>query len=382
MKKLAVLFFALVLCASMSTAAFASYALLENEDDWGGFSVLLDEKSNLQTDDIDLEEIEPGSEFWFYPTFQGKAEAFTDLAKPGDENSFGFDTDKLSSSEEKKVLEPVKEEKVYLFRSLGDIKLRTRIEKGKEVIRDVEFLEDEKFGGAEDVAGIRLRLVERLKSTDDDGVDFEVIVFPNVDGDIWDYDDKGMLIYGTVMNDFNDIDSESEYIDLYNNVVAVADEKISEIEYGLGPKDSDNMLSVHGRAANGASYWGYATHETTDAQDELMSEHDIDLVYNLDYIGLDKVAEHVIIDVDEDAYVYDEDLRLLGRGDDELPFEKVYYVSYNEIEGDSWDDWEDENEDEPEPEPDDDDFDLEDPTDYRVSYGAPEGPFENPSTGC
>lgn len=383
MKKLAVLFLALVLCVSMSTAAFADYEILKDEDDWGGFSVMLDEKGALQTEDIDLEEVEPGSEFWFYPTFQGKADDFTDLGTPDDSNSFGFDTDDLSSSEKKKILEPVNAEDVYLFKSLADVKLRIRIKSGKEAIRDIELLEDDDFGDAEDVAGIRLRVVEHLRSTDDDGVEFEAVVTPIVKGGTWDDDDKGMLIFGTVMNEFVDIDDDTGYIDLYDNIVAVAEEKISEIEYDLGPKDSDNLLSVHGRAVSDASYWGYATHDATEAQEELMARHDIELVYNLDYLNLDKVAEHVTIDVDEDAYIYDEDLDLLGRGDDELPLTKVYYVAYEELESEPWDEQDDEDEYEDEPEGDTpaDDFDPPDPADYRVSYGAPEGPFENPSTG-
>ncbi len=351
MKKALSLLLVLVLAMGMSTVAFAYEVAAETAAGPFGFNRLQTAAGGLTTvGEIDLgDNIDPDT-------------ADTFFAILGD----GFDVD-FENDNEENVL--ASSGTFIPWRAAKDIKLRTRVSKGSPAIRDVQWLERDATGFNK-VAGIRIRYAQRLKTIDEDGVEFEFTVYPTVDGDTWDYEDKGMVFTGTVVNELVEIDGGTRYVDLYNHVIAQAEEAVSDIDYDLGPDENDHTVIVHGRAANGASYYGYSTTTSTAAQDKLMSEHDIDVVYNLDYIGLDRVAKYVTLAVDPETYVYDADLKPLGRGNSELPLSKVYYVSYHEIVA------------EEEPEPEEPELALPAPPADTGGWGAPEGPFENPSTGA
>ncbi len=364
MKKVLSLLLVLALAMGMSTVAFA-YKLDKNEDNSVGFSTMKTKNNTSYESEIDLDTVDPATSHFFFPVYNAATSANTR------NNSFNF-KEALSANEQAKS-QACFTEGVYLFKSLKDVKLRTRVQKGSAAVRDVQFVAED-FGNADDAAAIRVRVVEHLKNTSSDGVEFEIVVYPTVDGDTWDYKTKGMTITGKVVNEFVEIDSDTAYVDLYNHIVADAVEAVKDIDYDLGPNEDDHTVIVHGRAANGAKYWGYSTTTPTTAQDAKMAEHDIDVVYNLDYIGLDRVAKHVTLDVDADTYIYDADFNLLGRGKDDLPLSKVYYVSYKEIVVAA--------DVEPEPEPAEPAIDLPAPPADTGAFGAPMGPFENPSTGC
>ncbi len=356
MKKVLSLLLVLVLAMSMSTVAFA-YTVAAEAAATDGFAQLQTGGRILTTpDEIDLgDDIKPDDAATFYPILG------TSFVITGE------------NANERAVLANAATTGNFIpWRAARDIKLRTRVSTGSIAIRDVQFLERDITGGAQNVAGIRVRFAQRLKTVDEDGVDFEFTVYPAVDGDTWDYEEKGMTFTGTVVNDVVEIDSDTAYVDLYNHMIAQAEEAISDIDYDFGPEDGDHTVIVHGRAANGASYWGYSTTDATTAQEKVMSEHNIDVVYNLDYIGIDRVAKYVTLDVDPETYIYDADLNYLGRGSSELKLSKVYYVSYHEIVA----------ADEPEEEFPENDIDLPAPPADTGAWGAPEGPFENPSTGA
>ncbi len=233
MKKALCMLLVLVLALGMSTTVFAAYTVNDSEATGEGFSILWDDRDDqIKRDEIDLGgNIEPDTAFWFFPVASSRVGTPATIANPVSftVTATGTDQAKLDSA--------VIAAGVFPWRALKDVKLRTRVIKGQPAIRDIQFLE-KNWNGANNAAGIRLRTVQRLKNTSDDGVDFEVTVFPTVDGDTWNYNDKGMVISGTVVNDFVDIDSNTGYVDLYNHIVAVAEEAVKDIDYDLGPKET------------------------------------------------------------------------------------------------------------------------------------------------
>ncbi len=374
MKKALCMLLVLVLTLGMSTVAFAAYEVTKTEGAPYGFASLwvgAPAAGRRPVDkDFEINDMEPDTAQWFYPVASDTAAATGGTYVTGGAPE-AFNVTYAPGNEATRFL-AAQARGLYPWKALKDVKMRTRVQKGSSAIRDIQFLETN-ANNANNVAGIRLRSVKHLKDTDEDGVDFEILIYPTVDGNTWDHEEYGFTISGNVVNDFVDIDGGTAYVDLYNHMVAVAEEAIKDIDYDLGPQEKDHTVIVHGRAANGASYWGYSTTDATTAQEKIMSDHDIDVVYNLDYIGLDRVAKHVTLDVDATTYVYDADLKYLGRGNSELPLSKVYYVTYNEIVA--------AEEPAPEPEFPEPEVDLPAPSPGTGGFGAPEGPFENPSTG-
>jgi hypothetical protein len=343
MKKLVTLLLVLALALGMSTASFAVINKVPTPDDLAEVGFAGDPESETIIYD-DLAPI-PG-EVISIPLQEG---AFT--------GTIGNTEDEIAAP--------------YTSKMLRDVSLRTRIAKGASALDHVSLVFDritEDYEGAG--ANIEIEFVSPFRSNNTDGLDFSFWVYPVVDGRVWNYETYGQYFEGNLCNEVTDVTAGTDYIDMYNGKIANVVDSVRNLEYDLGPEDNESTVMVVGRAVKGAKYWGVANTNISDAQDAVMTQYKIDQVFNLDVINLDKVADHVKLDVDGTSWVYDADLKYLGRGGDNLSFSPVYYISANEIIVE-------------EEVPEDlggDDLVIDPP--ITGGYDdAPAGPFDNPSTG-
>jgi hypothetical protein len=231
--------------------------------------------------------------------------------------------------------------------------------------------------GKDKIATLEVQFINPFPSNSLDGTDFDFTLFPVVDGNAWDDEIYGFNIIGTLKNEVTEIDDTYDYVDMYTGHIADVQENIREIAYDLGPARNDHEVIVVGRAIKGQRYWAVAnTTPVNDAEVDKMDANDIDIVYHLDQRGgLDKVADHVELRTPfATDYVFDKDLKFLGMGDAELPYQDTYYVADHMIEVAA--------EEEPLEEDEETDPLVVAPETGGDDVSAPAGIFENPSTGA
>jgi hypothetical protein len=261
--------------------------------------------------------------------------------------------------------------KGFLKKDLPKVVGRTRISKGAGTIKTAEL----NFGGAGDTARVYIEFVKPFKNNDPDGQEFDVWVYPVVDGKAWPYEEYGRNFTGTLKNPVTDVDDATNYIDMYTGNIANILEQVRVLEYDLGPESSAHDVTIFGRAVKGQKYWGVANNEVSDEDDALMTQYDIDQVYHLSVIGLDKVATNVeLATATKDDFVFDGELKFLGMGNSNtIPFRETYYIADHMIEVEA----------DEEPIEEDEELDpLVVPPETGGDVSAPAGIFDNPSTGA
>jgi hypothetical protein len=256
----------------------------------------------------------------------------------------------------------------YTKKALPKVVVRTRIAKGASVLDKAEITYD-----AKGLAQLTIKFVNPFKSNNPDGQEFDIWAFPVVDGKHWKYDTHGVNFVGTLKNESCSVDSATDYVDLYNGVIAKIEANVRNVEFDLG-----NDVSIFGKGYKSQKFWGRATQDVSEADLEKLEKYNIGAVYHLEVIGgLDKAAGNVVIKSASKAdYIFDGELKFLGMGDSKtLPFAETYYIADHMIEVAS--------EEEP----------IEDTTDEELdplalppvtggTVSAPSGLFDNPSTGA
>lgn len=254
--------------------------------------------------------------------------------------------------------------------SRGKVTVRTKIAKGSNVIKEVKFVYDVPSASTVKFARIQVEFIDPFVNASTDGQDFDVTVFLTVDGTR--YEEVGAQLAGTLINsNIGAIDADTDYVNLDGGRIVEVDEYSKNVEYYLG-----SGVSVFGKAFKDKTYYGYVTMDATEAQEQLMDKYGIDEVYNLKTVGLQGVANHVVLEnTDADAYVYDADLKYLGQGKDELAYSAVYYLASKKLDVDDEGDFDDT--DEPE-----DEDDVPEAPPITGGFDDIENENANPSTGA
>jgi hypothetical protein len=259
----------------------------------------------------------------------------------------------------------------YAKRDLPKVVARTRISKGANTIKTADLIYD-------DHARVKIEFVNPFPSNNTDGQEFDIWVYPVVDGTAWDYQLYGINWVGTLKNYSNDVDAATEYIDLYTGQIAVMVDTVRAIRYDMGPGANGSDIVVVGRGIKGQKYWGVANTTVSETDADNMDLHDIDQVFHLDQRGgLDKVAAYVEINTaTKDDYIFNGSFEFLGMGGSKtIPYSDTYYIADHMIEVEA--------EDEPLEEGTDEEADpLADPPETGGDVSAPAGIFDNPSTGA
>lgn len=172
-------------------------------------------------------------------------------------------------------------------------------------------------------AAVEIAFVEPFRSIKD--MDFDVNVYPTFDGSR--RDEYSIRLTGTMTVNLTEVDATDDYVALEGTHVADAQEYIRLIEADLG-----EGVSVWGKMYSGKQYWGKATTEPTEADEKIFDKYpSVEMVFNVDTIGLNSTANYVTLDVDDNYYVYDANMKYLGRSNDKLPYSTKYYLSTKKL---------------------------------------------------
>jgi hypothetical protein len=256
----------------------------------------------------------------------------------------------------------------YAKKDLPKVVGRTRISKGANTIKAADLVYD-------DNARVKIEFVDPFPSNNTDGQEFDIWVYPVVDGKAWPYEEYGINWTGTLKNYNNEVDAATDYLDLYTGQIAVMVDTVREIRYDLGPGPNESDVVLVGRGIKGQKYWGVANNTVSETDAANMDQYDIDQVYHLDQRGgLDKVTDHVLLgSATKDDFVFDGELKYLGMGNAKLPYAATYYIADHMIEVAA----------EEEPTEEDEELDpLVVPPETGGDISAPAGIFDNPSTGA
>jgi uncharacterized protein YxeA len=344
MKKVLSLALVLVIALGMSVTSFAAISV--DKDNGTGFSkIAADQYVNLG------EKVAPGHSETYKIT----------------DGAFKITGDDKNANDQS-IIASVTASNGYVKKALPKVVARTRIAKGSNVIDKIDITYN-----SDKLAQLEIKFVKPFKNNNPDGQEFDIWVFPVVDGRTWKYDEKGINFVGTLKNDSFTVDAETEYADLYNGDIAKIDANVRNVKFDLG---SD--VTVIAKGYKGQKFWGKANQDVSEADLENMSKYDIAAVYHLDVLGgLDKAANNVVIaSATKDDYIFDGSLKFLGMGDSKsIPFAETYYVSDKMIEVVS--------EEEPADAATEGDLDpLALPPVTGGDSSAPAGIFDNPSTGA
>lgn len=198
------------------------------------------------------------------------------------------------------------------------IKVRSQVKKGSAAIDEVKL--DEGKGIVEIVFN------DEYVATKD--LDFEVFVYLTIDGT--SFRDNGVTVSGTYENEVDDdVDADYEWYDLSDQMVIEAQEYVRNIELELG-----DDVSVFTNLYSGRKYYGTATTEVTEADDEVMKQYPgVSLVYTLNTVGLNTASSQVKLGgIGSDYFVYDSNMAYLGKSNEMLGYSNKYYLSTTELE--------------------------------------------------
>ncbi len=213
--------------------------------------------------------------------------------------------------------------------SQAKVTMKTRISKGSAAIDKIEL----NYGATGNTARIKVALVNPFVSNNEDGLEFEATAYILVDGKSW-LDIAPLSIAGTLKNVLDDtnVDKDTTYFDFSDGkTIMKPTELVKSMEYYLGEN-----VSVFGRALKNAKYYAVAKTSTTDADDANILKYDLDGVYHIKAVNLASVASYVTLgDADATQYIYDGDMKYLGRGNDHLPYAETYYLSAKELDTDA-----------------------------------------------
>lgn len=205
----------------------------------------------------------------------------------------------------------------------NNISVMTTKSKGGKAISDVSLNKSKGY--------IEVEFVDSLVQTSD--LDFEITVYLKMNSK--NYKSQGVLISGTLTNDvIDDVDGDWDYIDLSDGNVMEASEYVRNLEIYAG-----NELSIFTNVQKSKKVYAYTDMDPTDADDDAMSKYpSIDSVINL---NTNITSGTVKLDYGTTYYVYDADMKYLGKSNEDLPFAKKYYLSTKELDVTTGDDGDD-----------------------------------------
>lgn len=173
------------------------------------------------------------------------------------------------------------------------------------------------------VACVVFNIVDPFVSTGD--VDYNYTFYLAFDGKQdrnIDYHAEAQIIANTVP-----VDADTDYVDLSDGLVADVSAYVKAIEVDLG-----NGVILNTKLYNGKKYFGVASTDVSEDDDAIMSKYpSIDQVITLTTIGLNAAGNIVTLEDCGDGYVYDKDMKYLGRANEKLPYSTKYYISTIEI---------------------------------------------------
>lgn len=172
-------------------------------------------------------------------------------------------------------------------------------------------------------ACIVFSIVDPFVSTGD--VEFNYFFYLNFDGKR--NNDVEFHADGEIKINAIDVGSDDDYVDLSKGWVADVGSYVKDIEVDLGAE-----VYLHTKLFNGKKYFGVANNDVAEEDDTMMSKYpSIENVINLTTIGLNAAGNIVELRDYGTGYVYDKDMKYLGRANERLPYATKYYVSSTEI---------------------------------------------------
>lgn len=131
-----------------------------------------------------------------------------------------------------------------------------------------------------------------------------------------------ITLEGELENDSQEIYEDYDYIDMVGSPVIYANDSVSNVELLL-----DYDILIHTRLVAGREYYAQASDDVTERDERLLSRYpELLSVYTL-YTQNLPASSQVEFDVYDRLYVYDADLRFLGRTSAKLPLAEKYYVA-------------------------------------------------------
>lgn len=294
MKRIIPLLLSVILAVGMTVAASAA-----------GNPKIKEQISALS--DVDVGECSPGQEIWL----------------PLVKDAFDGATEDLKMSDVKS----------------GKITAKQTARTGSKAIDTVEIKENSKK-----VACVLVTLVDPFTSTKE--LDFETKIELYINGKR-----QGMpaVVTGTLMNNLEDVYSDTDYVDLSDGRTAQCLENARKVEAYIG-----EGISVFVNMMKNKEYYGTVSREPDDDDYEVFDKYpDVSEVLALTTIGMNAEGKTVKLDLDKNYHVYSKNLDYLGRANDMLPYSTKYYLAAKQLDTD-------ESEPEPESEPESDGSDTDD----------------------
>lgn len=206
------------------------------------------------------------------------------------------------------------------FMTDSKIVVKNTIRAGSKALDEVKLDNVANVGVA-----LKLSLIDPFVSTGD--MDFEYRVYLQIDG-TRTQDEFCVYVTGNLANPVIEVDTEDDYVDLSQGHVAEALAYIKAIEVDLG-----NEVYIHTKFFNGKKYYGIAETEPEDSDDEILDKYpSIDQVITLKTVGLNAAGKIVELrDFGSEYFVYNKDLKLLGKANEKLEYSTKYYLSATEL---------------------------------------------------
>ncbi|WRS26711.1 NPXTG-anchored protein [Oscillospiraceae bacterium MB08-C2-2] len=192
------------------------------------------------------------------------------------------------------------------------ITIQRTISSGSNVIRDIEFNTKDK------ITYVRVRFLEEYVSTK--ATSFSMKIYLAKDGKrSSDY----FELSGEMKNEVETVESDRDYVDLSDNLVAEADGYNSKIEVYGG-----NNVSLITKMMDGKKYYFTVNMDVSSADEKILNKYPDVIVYNLNQVGFTTGAKMVKFDLDGDKYyAYNEKGEAIGTTADLLAFSKKIYLS-------------------------------------------------------
>lgn len=192
------------------------------------------------------------------------------------------------------------------------IKIQRTISSGSNVIRDLDFYST----GTPKTPYVRLRFVEEHVSTKE--IDFSIKIYLTQDGR-----SEPLELTGTFKNDEEVVESDRDYVDLSDKIVAEADGYNSKVEVYGG-----NNVSLVTKMMDGKKYYFTVNMDVSASDEKMLDKYSDLMVYNLNMVGFSTGGKMVKFDLDGDKfYAYNEKGEAIGTTADLLPFSSKIYLS-------------------------------------------------------
>lgn len=203
-------------------------------------------------------------------------------------------------------------------RQINDAKLAVKatVASGSKAVEDMTV---DKTNG-------RVEIRYRQEFISVEPLDFEFTVYLSLNGKR--YSDDGLTITGTLANEVESLWANSDYVDLADGRVALAEEGVPKIQVDVG-----NGVSFFTKLTKGKKYYGITSLEPDDTDLSVFREYpDVDHVLNVKTINLKANGDIVRLAADyEGYYVYNSAMEYLGQANQMLPYSTKYYLANKKL---------------------------------------------------